>query len=952
MYKFLFLACLQGIAASAAEPYLVFDHYPGPESSRPIRNEFIVFNDALWLTLAGPNGYRELYKSDGTAEGTVFFSGFDPLGPSNTRHFHILDGYLYFVTRVRALSIRDSLWRTDGTLAGTTEVHFGNAIWGFTRELNGSLYFIANNKEVYRVDNAMDRAEFTGFQFENRPVEFEVANGRFFAKVPHLIRGGELWSTDLTVQGSVYFDIFPNQRELLYDLNPLDHGIVFSALDAYGDYEPWWSDGTVEGTYRLKSIGAGPAGSHPSDFTRHKDKMYFSATDTFLGKELFVTDGTRGGTRLVKDINTTPDGSGGTQSAEVRAINSVGEYLYFWAEDGSVGRWWRTDGSEEGTVAYGALAGESGPTHRPFFINGAYYALGALQDGRYALYRGDGSRENNVLHAVFPLMKESSYPLYLGTYNGVYYFTFESVEIGSELWGLNLPPIVSSITLKGDTLTNGSTVTFEVAFSEDVSGVDSSDFLPESETLEGVSVIEVRPVSARVYEVDVHTGVGDGELYLAVLDDGSIRDAADTALEGPIEEDGARVSDVAFLIDRSAPRPVLSTTGNNPTSNPRIPVSLDFAEPVVGFEASDLSASNAAIEDFTGNGAQFSFKLAPLNAGLVSVSVPAGVCSDIAGNLNSISNSLNLLYQPGAGEGEGEGDTGEGEEEGGMEGEGEGAVEGEEEGMPLDIQFEVEVTDDGYIPGEKVRFDVTFVSNVPVDKPRFHFTPEGNWTYAGLDEGDEPDRKPSNGSGGLIALEYEDAGIAERHFSFFLQVPALESGNKIVYATVRFLYNFYPEVRYMTLYIPEHTILEGEGNTEGEDATEGEGDGAPEGEGSTEGEGEGAPGPFSHSADQNNDGIIILSELLRVIQFFNTEKDIGNAGIYTCDPSGESEDGYLAGSSGDQSCRRHSADYLDPPFRVNFSELLRLIQFFNTGNYHRCPDQVTEDGFCPGELPL
>jgi len=28
--------------------------------------------------------------------------------------------------------------------------------------------------------------------------------------------------------------------------------------------------------------------------------------------------------------------------------------------------------------------------------------------------------------------------------------------------------------------------------------------------------------------------------------------------------------------------------------------------------------------------------------------------------------------------------------------------------------------------------------------------------------------------------------------------------------------------------------------------------------------------------------------------------------------------------------------------------LLRLIQFFNSGGYHACPAENTEDGFCPG----
>lgn len=64
--------------------------------------------------------------------------------------------------------------------------------------------------------------------------------------------------------------------------------------------------------------------------------------------------------------------------------------------------------------------------------------------------------------------------------------------------------------------------------------------------------------------------------------------------------------------------------------------------------------------------------------------------------------------------------------------------------------------------------------------------------------------------------------------------------------------------------------------------------------------------PSHHSADTNFDSEISLSELLRVIQFFNT-------GGYSCDLPGAvtpTEDGYRPGP-GDESCKRHDTDYLD-----------------------------------------
>jgi hypothetical protein len=97
----------------------------------------------------------------------------------------------------------------------------------------------------------------------------------------------------------------------------------------------------------------------------------------------------------------------------------------------------------------------------------------------------------------------------------------------------------------------------------------------------------------------------------------------------------------------------------------------------------------------------------------------------------------------------------------------------------------------------------------------------------------------------------------------------------------------------------------------------------------------------THSADQNTDNLISLSELLRVIQLFNS-------GGYACaQPPDATEDGYTPGS-GDQSCTAHSSDYNPRDFTIGLSEILRLIQFYNSSGYHACPGEGTEDGYCLG----
>jgi len=105
-------------------------------------------------------------------------------------------------------------------------------------------------------------------------------------------------------------------------------------------------------------------------------------------------------------------------------------------------------------------------------------------------------------------------------------------------------------------------------------------------------------------------------------------------------------------------------------------------------------------------------------------------------------------------------------------------------------------------------------------------------------------------------------------------------------------------------------------------------------EGTAEGVTEGQVGGV-HNADQNGDHRIDLSELLRVIQLYNSDG-------YHCDSN--SEDGYAPGPGDTGACPPHAGDYHPQDWRISLSELLRLIQIYNSSGYTPCAEG--EDGFC------
>jgi len=130
-----------------------------------------------------------------------------------------------------------------------------------------------------------------------------------------------------------------------------------------------------------------------------------------------------------------------------------------------------------------------------------------------------------------------------------------------------------------------------------------------------------------------------------------------------------------------------------------------------------------------------------------------------------------------------------------------------------------------------------------------------------------------------------------------------------------------------------------EGIAEGEGIQEGITEGIAEGEGIQEGSIEGEIIRTYHSADKNNDGIIDLSELLRVIQFFNS------GGYHCADNPEDTEDGYIPGIGDNITCKPHVSDYNPQDWQIDLGELLRLIQIFNIGHYYPCPGN-SEDNFC------
>src|SRR5690349_14047971 len=82
----------------------------------------------------------------------------------------------------------------------------------------------------------------------------------------------------------------------------LPNGFVFIACTRLEGCEPWFSDGTAQGTTLLRDVFPGPGSalySYSQLFTVG-GRVFFGASDGSTGMEPWVTDGTNAGTHRVK----------------------------------------------------------------------------------------------------------------------------------------------------------------------------------------------------------------------------------------------------------------------------------------------------------------------------------------------------------------------------------------------------------------------------------------------------------------------------------------------------------------------------------------------------------------------------------------------------------------------------------------------------------------------------
>lgn len=360
-------------------------------NSTTIYEMIAIGNTIYFIATSNNETFKRLWKSDGTETGTVEIplnSGFTPNLPVNPESLTAVGQKFFF----KGMSTQGQLWVSDGTATHTFPLPniSINAPISNLVGVNDKLFF--TSEKLWVSDGSPTGTHIVTNEQRNAPIApiclVEFKNKIYFFSSYFNTTGSvsdALWESDGTPLGTKIIKDFPETdnnltSSILLFLEKTSNKLFFRTRPTVNSFDLWTSDGTNNGTVRLKTLNYssgynkvltfGALGSKffifiasniygeaidcwSSDGTTigtqifatkiirklnvttpipFNNKLYFGIDDFNLGHELWSSDGTLSGTRLVGDIQT------GTNSSYPNGLMDFYDKIIFWGNDNNVGR--------------------------------------------------------------------------------------------------------------------------------------------------------------------------------------------------------------------------------------------------------------------------------------------------------------------------------------------------------------------------------------------------------------------------------------------------------------------------------------------------------------------------------------------------------------------------------------------------------------------------------------
>ncbi len=235
-----------------------------PTSSYPA--ELKVIDNLIWFAAARAETGKELFRSDGTFDGTYLVADINP-GPeasSNPADFTKVNDVIFFSAATNEAG--RELWRTDGTEAGT-----------------------------YLILDMNDGGEVSGpdyVPFDSNPEYLINYNGRLFFAATTRYGGNELWESNGVFNGTYMVLNMQTGGDGGYPsfLTTIGNKFYFTAADPLYGNEIFRSDGTPAGTMLVQDIEPDLAGSNPEQFLLALGRIFVVTNTSAYGKEVWVAN--------------------------------------------------------------------------------------------------------------------------------------------------------------------------------------------------------------------------------------------------------------------------------------------------------------------------------------------------------------------------------------------------------------------------------------------------------------------------------------------------------------------------------------------------------------------------------------------------------------------------------------------------------------------------------------
>ena len=410
------------------------DLMPGPASSTP--SGLHAAHGFLYFMATGPVVGDEPWVTDGTPLGTRLVSDLNPgSGFVGARDMTATADGTLLALQSQEGDFSGSLWftTTTATQAGSTtslmdwEYRFAT---DSARLGDDALVWISDfqaTSELWRTDGTVTGTSLVKGGMQSYDARLVRAGDRvFFVDIQSI-----LWVSDGTTEGTQRLHTWGHNGQtgsvLAMQLATAGRLAFFNVQSpmATGD-EMWISDGTAEGTHMLKDINPGPPSARPAWLTPRGSRMFFVADDGKHRREVWRSDGTARGTVRITNLD----------ARQVGHVTACRGEIYFITADESGTALWASDGRRGDYERLAPLPGGLGYQDR---LRGLTCMPGgllfAVDDGEHGLepWTWMEGADHPVLHDLMPGAKSSRPAEFTRVGNKIYLRARDGVH-GQELW--------------------------------------------------------------------------------------------------------------------------------------------------------------------------------------------------------------------------------------------------------------------------------------------------------------------------------------------------------------------------------------------------------------------------------------------------------------------------------------------------------------------------------------